>query len=278
MKRRLVTLSIAIAAAAALAAPASGDGGGPNPGVSILSGGVLSPNGKTRYVALPDGSATVVAQILVRNGFVLRTLTVPGHFGVPYVANDGTAGGLSFDGRVLVLAAYGVAVRPSRFAVVDIKRWRAAKALSLHGTFTFDALSPRGRMLYLVEHTSLKDFYRYRVRAYDLGYDRLVSGAIVDRRLADEQMAGNPMARAVSPGGTWAYTLYQRPSGGWFIHALDTRRAAAVCIDLPGKVRAWRYGATLGISRDGGQLRLRPFPAQRVAAVVDTKTYRVALV
>lgn len=278
MKRRVLTLSIAIAAAASIAAPATGDGGGPNPGVNIYGSGVLSPNGKARYVAIPDGSRTVVAQILVRNGFVLRTLSVPGNYGVPFVSNDGTAGGLSFDGRVLVLAAYGTALQPSRFAVVDIKRWRAGKVLSLHGTFTFDALSPKGRMLYLIEHSSVRNYYRYRVRAYDLGYDRLLRRTIVDRRVAHEQMAGDPMARAVGPGGSWVYTLYQRPKGGWFIHALDTRRAAAVCIDLPQKAAAWRYGATLAISRDGGQLRLRPFPKQRLAAVVNTRTYRVTFV
>jgi hypothetical protein len=278
MKRRLLTLTIAIAASAALAAPATGDGGGPNPGVNIYGSGVLSPNGKTRYVALPDGSRTVLAQILVRNGFVLRTLSVPGHYGVPFVSNDGTAGGLSFDGRVLVLAAYGNAIQPSRFAVVDIKRWRTGKVLSLSGAFTFDALSPKGRMIYLIEHTSLRDYYRYRVRAYDLGYDRLLRRTIVDRRAADEQMAGNPMARAVSPGGAWVYTLYQRPKGGWFIHALDTRRAAAVCIDLPRKAAAWRYGATLGVSRDGAQLQLRPYPSRRLTAVVSTRTYRVTVV
>ncbi len=58
MTRRLLTLTIAIAAAAALAVPAASDGGGPSPGVEVLAGGVLSPNGKTRYVAVPDGGRT----------------------------------------------------------------------------------------------------------------------------------------------------------------------------------------------------------------------------
>src|SRR5262249_1586790 len=268
MKRRPLTLLIAIVAAAALAVPASGDGGGPNPGVQVLWNGVAAPNGETRYVAIPDGSHTIVAQTLVRNRAVLPTLTVPGRFGLPFVANDGTVGGLSFNGRVLVLAAYSPPAASSRFAIVDIKRWRPGKTIRLRGSFTVDALSPKGRMLYLIEHTSLIASYRYRVRAYDLGFDRLVPEAIVDRQVADEQMAGNPLARAVSPGGGWVYTLYQRPKGGWFIHALDTRRAAAVCIDLPRRpTKSWRYGASMGLSRDGAELRLRPFPDQRLAAV-----------
>ena len=66
----------------------------------------MSPNGKTRYVAIPDGARTVVAQILVRNGAVLRSLTLNGRYGVAYDEYDGTVGGLSFNGRVLVLSAY----------------------------------------------------------------------------------------------------------------------------------------------------------------------------
>jgi hypothetical protein len=92
-------------------------------------------------------------------------------------------------------------------------------------------------------------------------------------------MAGNPLARAVSPGGTWVYTLYQRSKGTWFIHALDTRRAEAICIDLPRRpTTSWRYGATLGISRDGTYLLLRPFPSHRLAVVVSTRTFGVTLV
>jgi len=271
MKRRVLTLTIAIAAAAALAVPAAGDGGGPNPGIEIASGGVLSPNGRTRYVTIPDGSRTVVAQILVRNGFVLRTLTVPGQFGLPFVANDGTVGGLSFDGRVLVLAGYGSPVQSSRFAVVDIKRWRPGRVVRLRGNFSVDALSPKGRMLYLIEHTSLTAVYRYRVRAYDLAYDRLLGRTIVDRRSPTEQMAGTPVTRATSPGGTWVYTLYVKDSGIGFVHALDTRRAEAVCIDLPWRdLGAWAYDARLWVGRDGRQLHLRQRGVNGRWALVDT--------
>jgi hypothetical protein len=31
----------------------------------------------------------------------------------------------------------------------------------------------------------------------------------------------------------WAYTLYQKPTGRYFVHALDTRAGIARCIDLP---------------------------------------------
>lgn len=276
MKRRLLSLSIAIAVAATLAAQARSDGGAATQGVNILGGGVLSPNGETRYVAIPDADRTLVAQVLVRNGAVLRTLAVPGHYGVPFVADDGTVGGLSFDGRVLVLASWGQA---RSLAVVDVKRWRFGKTIRLPGRFSFDALSPKGRMLYLIQHVSLKDYTRYRVRAYDIAYDRLLGRTIVDRRSEGEQMAGSPVTRATGPGGTWAYTLYQRPNGASFIHALDTRHARAVCIDLPRKqTRGWIYRSFMRVSHDGAKLDLRVYGAKRLAAVVDTRTYRVTIV
>lgn len=276
--KRLPTLTIAVAVACVLAGTANGDGGGANPGVVVLSGGVLSPNGKTRYVAIPDGARTVVAQILVRNGAVLRSLTLNGRYGVAYVTNDGTVGGLSFNGRVLVLSAYSgpTVQRRTSFAVVDIKRWQPGKTLRLRGDLTFDALSPRGRMLYLIEHTSRQDYNRYRVRAYDLAYGRMLHRAIADRREPSDVMVGSPTARATSPGGSWVYTLYQRSNGSSFVHALDTRRAEAECIDLPRKAtKSWRYGASLLVTRDGTQLRIRPFPKQRLAAVLDTRTFGV---
>ena len=280
MTRRLLTLTIAIAAAAALAVPAAGDGGGPNPGVDVLAGGVLAPGGKTRYVAIPDGSRTVVAQILVRNGAVLRSLSLNGRYGVPYVTNNGAVGGLSFNGRVLVLAAYSgpgpsQLGRESRFAVVDIKRWRPGKTLRLRGNLTFDALSPKGRMLYVIEHTSLRNYTRYRVRAYDLAYDRMLRRTVVDRRAPGEQMAGTPVTRAASPGGVWVYTLYVKPNGTGFVHALDTLHREAVCIDLPWPdMGAWIYDARMWVTRDGRVLHLRQLGINGHRAAIDTRSWK----
>jgi len=281
MKRPLLTLAIAIAVTAVLAVPAAGDGGGANPGVSVLSGGVLAPNGKTRYVAIPDGGRTVVAQILVRNGAVLRSLSLDGLYGVPYVTNDGTAGGLSFNGRVLVLSAFAGPLlqrRTSAFAVVDIKRWRPGKTLRLSGDLTFDALSPKGRMLYLIEHTSLRDYSRYRVRAYDLASGRLLRRTIVDRREASKEMAGSPVTRATSSGGGWVYTLYVRPNGTGFVHALDTLHREAVCIDLPWhEMTAWIYDARMWVSRDRTKLYLRQLGVNGRRATIDTRSWKTTV-
>ena len=60
------------------------------------------------------------------------------------------------------------------------------------------------------------------MRAYDLVRGRLLHAPVVDPRETDEKMRGNPISRALSPDGRWAYTLYDGGGGTPFVHALDT--------------------------------------------------------
>ena len=95
---------------------------------------------------------------------------MPGRFSVPAVAHDGSAGGLSADGRTLVL------IRPRRsfpraattFAVLDAERLRGRRLVRLRGDYSFDAISPDGRLMYLAEYVSRRNPNRYQLRAYDL--------------------------------------------------------------------------------------------------------------
>ena len=125
--------------------------------------------------------------------------------------------------------------------------------------------------MYLIQHTSAFNILRYAVRAYDLRTDRLVPGTIVDKREPDERMAGYPVARAATGDGVWAYTLYQKPSGRLFVHALDTSRGIARCIDLPRL--AGVVQSMMGLSVDGG--RLDVVSGGAVLAAVDRSTFRV---
>jgi hypothetical protein len=70
------------------------------------------------------------------------------------------------------------------------------------------------------------------VRALDPASGRLLPGPIVDPEEPDERMQGSPVSRVSSPDGRWAYTLYTG-SKERFVHALDTVRGRAVCVDLP---------------------------------------------
>src|SRR5712692_3420754 len=102
MARRLACIVAFVALA--LVPAAAADGGGPNPGVIQGWTGVTGPGQPFRYVTLTAGTNTVLEAVRRSTGRILNWRPLTGTWGVPMVANDGTAGGLSRDGRLLVLA------------------------------------------------------------------------------------------------------------------------------------------------------------------------------
>jgi len=60
----------------------------------------------------------------------------------------------------------------------------------------------------------------------------LVKAPIVDPHEQGEKMRGQPLTRATSSDGRWAYTLYDGAGKAPFVHALDTSNRTARCIDL----------------------------------------------
>lgn len=266
----LVSLSLVAGSAAAA--------GGPAPGTVSGWDGVLTPDGSLRYVAMPSGRTTTVAAVVVRGGRVERFTTVRGTYGVPAVAFDGSAGGLSADGRTLVLASFTGTPYPgavTRFAILETKRLKLRRVLPLRGSWSYDALSPDGRFLYAIEYLTAGSNPGYRVRAVDLGSGRLLPGAIVDKRKPGEEMRGSPMTRTMGRDGGWAYTLYGEQDGTAFVHALDTRNRRAVCVDLPWrKTQGAISEVRLAVSRNGRLLELRQQGIGRLA-VVDTRSFAV---
>jgi hypothetical protein len=268
------TLALALILGAAWAAAAAADGGGPSPGPSWGQPGKLDDAMGLRYVALNAGSkSTVVEAIRTADGNVLRWTSFRGLLGIPMVAWDGTMGGLSRDRRQLVLASIPgtkwtrfLALNPSSFAV-------RAKA-RLRGRFAFDALSPDGSLMYLIQYFGRGYAVNqpYAVRVFDWRSRRLLPGAIVDRREPDEKMNGQPATRTGNPAG-WAYTLYSRPGKTPFVHALDTAHRRAFCIDLP-----WRHSgdwiSQVRLRVSGRELVLRR--GREVLARMDTKTLKVS--
>jgi hypothetical protein len=173
--------------------------------------------------------------------------TVPGAWQLPEPAQDGTIEGVSADGRTLALTG----PKGGRFAVLDTSLANAPMVISLARRFAYDALSPEGRTLYLIEHlTDPRNPGRYQVRAYDLGTGRLQPGFIADKRELDEAMAGYPLARASTPDGAWVYTLYQGPEHA-FVHALAAGDGYALCIDLPGGAPGKDAAAYWGLALAG---------------------------
>ena len=269
---------LVIATVLLLVLPASGAAadGGPSPGVLTGWDGVLSPNGAVRYVTLnSQGGWTNVAAVRVHGGRILNFNGVRGFYGIPLVTQNGAAGGLSLDGRTLILSTWP-STQPgavSRFAVLDTKRLRVHRLVTLRGSYSYDALSPDAKTMYLIQYVPGSTSVRYRVRAFDLAAGRLLPGAIADKRLWGDYMRGSPISRATTSDGAWVYTLYSKPDGTGFIHALDAAHRAAVCVNLP-----WRQSANgLGFVRlalDGSNLVLRQHGFGRLA-VVDTRSFTV---
>jgi hypothetical protein len=260
----LARLSLVALTLLALLVPVGGAGadkGGPSPGVAFGGEGIAALDGAFRYVARRQTGTTSVAAFDAY-GRVVRSGSVKGVVGIPYVAFDGSLGGLAHDGRSLVLASPGTIRGRSRFVVLSTVDLRPLRTIELRGLWSFDALSPEGGKLYLVEH-SPRGEVTYRVRAYALKRGRLLREAVIDPRLGGRSMTGAPVTRASDARGIWAYTLYQKPGGLPFVHALDTVRGKALCIELPwrgnqGKlfdVRMQVKGATLVLrSVRGSQL------------------------
>jgi hypothetical protein len=269
--------ALVLAAAAVTAGGANANGSPYSPGLVYGWSGVGAQSSGVRFVAFGMPRSTIVAAVRARDGHVLQSNVVRGSYGVPLVSYDGTSGGLSGDGKSLALASYGPfpgQAGKTRFVLLSTRTLDVLREVLLSGSWSFDAISPDGSMLYLVEHISAGSKPRYRVRTYDLKARRLIPGAIVDRLENESVMDGQPVTRAASSDGRWAYTLYAREKHEPFVHALDTVRREAFCIDLPLRLsqtkqmelrlRLAASRSTLSVTRNG-----------RPLAAIDTRSFEV---
>jgi hypothetical protein len=276
---RFALASLVLCLAAVLAGAAHADGL-PVEGLDLSRAGVAAPGPMSpRYVTLRAGPDTVVAAVSQVGGQVRRSRVLDGRFTIPAVAYDGSPGGLSADGRTLVLInpRTGFPRRVTTLAVLDTRRLRARDVIRMKGDFSFDAISPDGKLLYLVQYLSERDPSRYLVRLYDLGASRLLPDPIIDPREVGDVMRGTPITRAASPDGRWAYTLYDGAGEHPFIHALDTTGRTARCIDLHGLMGFGLLSELrLEPSPDGGTLSVVHPAYERPHAVVDLQTWEVS--
>ena len=274
--QRAICVTLVFIALGTTASAAGGDG---LPVGNIDAGGTgIAGPADARYVTIPAGVRTVVARIDRRNGKVMRSAAVRGNFTIPAVALDASAAGLSADGETLVLIRPRARYPQSRteLLVLDAQRLRPVRRVNLRGDFSFDAVSPNGGSVYLVEYLSRRDPTRYAVRTYDVERGRLLSAPVVDKSDPGEQMRGYPVTRLDGPGGRWAYTLYDGAGGHPFVHALDTVEQTAVCIDLDGLTGRKDLQA-LRLSLDSGQEQLSVVKGADPVALIDTRTFAVQM-
>jgi hypothetical protein len=266
-------IAVVLVASGAGATSARADGL-PVLGIDVGNDGVTTATGASRFVTVAAGRNTIVARVAKGGGRVLHSRLLEGTLTIPAVAYDASAGGLSADARTLVLIEPRVAFPrvDTTLVALDTTRLSPVRVVKLHGDFSFDAISPQGRWMYLIQYLSPTDPTRYRVRAYDLRAGRLVAQPVLDPTAPGDKMRGAPLSRATSADGRWAYTLYDGAGGTPFIHALDTRDRTARCIDLgalAGRNDLWR----LRLHMNGGQVAVRG-PHGAVLAV-DTRTFAV---
>ncbi|HEX8120239.1 MAG TPA: hypothetical protein VF549_03145 [Solirubrobacteraceae bacterium] len=273
MRRTLLVAGLLLVAAPTAAAA----DGLPVGNVDVGREGVTVPGAADRIVALRGRGSTLVERIETDGGRVQSTLRLKERLTVPGVALDGTADGRSYDGRTVVLIRprdghHGFPLRRTRLVVLGVKPLRVRRRITLRGDFSFDALSPDGSRMFVVNYVDPQDPRKYVVRSYDLERGRFDRGAIVDAREPDEDMRGYPVTRVTTQDGRWAYTLYDG-GGEPFVHALDTRDRKAFCIDLP-MLAGMDQPFDLRLSLSPGALSV--LDGERPVASVDTKTMKAS--
>jgi hypothetical protein len=257
---------------AVIVPPAARAAGGP---VSPIQDSYIGvPGVPYQFAAWNTGGATVVKVRRPGAGTAISGLRLAGHWGIPGVDYSGSTTGLSADGRTLILAEIPNGLpRTTRLLVLDTEPVVVRARIALPGWSTVDAISPDGRWLYLIHYAS-SNVSNYEVLAYDLIAHRLLPKPIIDPRDRDEAMTGFPVTRVMSAGGRWAYTLYFRPSGVPFIHALDTSGRRAVCVDLPSLSGADASNAHLRLGPGGTTLRVDTDSG--TSAQINTRTFKVS--
>jgi MYXO-CTERM domain-containing protein len=222
-----------------------------------------------RYLARPNRDGTLVEAVSPTGTLAY---TISGSFAIPMVAFDGSLGGLSANGHTLVLQRPRTAfpARSSDLAVLDADKLRVRRLVHLRGDFSFDAISPNGRWVYLIQYTATSAF-QYRVRALATRSGLLLAHAIIDPHDRGEKMQGYPVTRLSSRNGRWAYTLYAGSTMP-FIHALDTFRLRARCIDLPTSVQTLNT-ILLRLRLTGHLLVVRI--GRRTLSALDTRSLRL---
>jgi len=237
--------------------------------------GVLSHDGKHRFVAVSTGGGTAIERVAVRGGAVSGWATLDGEWGIPQpTMRPGRLEGLTRDGRQLVVGSVGSGY-PTKCAVIRTRDLRVDYRFELAGSFAYDALSPDGKTLYLTQYVDQDNTSHYVVRAYDLEHGRLLPGRIADKAQKSWVMTGFATTRTTSDDGRWVYTLFMRPGGYPFVHALDTVGGVAHCIGLPwtgdqGPLMRMR----MTLTDDGSKLVLNRGTGEGWLAI-DAGTWRI---
>ena len=232
----------------------------PAPFISLPTG-LSSLDHRRLYTATPANGKTTIAVVNTQSGTRMHTFVIPGTYSTTGTGYDDAV--LSASGQWLALRALGQSVNQTTIALVDTESGTLTRTIPLNGDFTLDAISPGGNALYLLQKLNDGPGHYY-VRVYNAAKNSLEDTPIVDKTATnpsgDPNMSGVALARQVSNGGTFAYTIYIDTRRNYaFIHELplndQVEPPIAHCIDLPvGKSADLLHYYTLALSSDGRTL------------------------
>ena len=271
--RLAISLTASIAATAACLSTAGADGIPGGNGIDAAP--VAAPGGGVEYLTAGVGRAAWSRPATARAAPCSARPPAKATTRCPRSPASGSASGLSADGRTLVLIEPRKRFPRARtkFAILDAARLCLRRLLSLRGDFSFDALSPDGRRMYLINYLSPRDEALPRSASTTCRQDACSPKPIVDPSEPPDEMTGLPITRD-EPGRPLGYTLYDGAEHP-FIHALDTMGMRAVCIDLDlGMPRqASAHPLRLHVPPTGSPLRVVAGDrARRTLASVDAQT------
>jgi hypothetical protein len=238
----LVLLTAACAAASPGPRSVAGDklyeavDGGHSPALAIIDSaskaterrlplGVPSPDWKHVYSIL--GTSLIATD--PQTGSLENSVQLGGSYHLPAATAAGVPGGLSPDGRWLVVESSGG--QHTRMLVLDTTTFKVADRVDLTGDFEFDAISDGRTNLYVIQHLNAGT---YHVRLYDVAARVLEPEVVVDKSDGDQAMVGRRLSGVVSPDHQWLFSIYVRDHQAPFIHALNLGGPFALCLDLPG--------------------------------------------
>ena len=140
------------------------------------------------YYAVRSGS---LLDIDPETGTTTMRVGLPGDYMLPPATNSGIPGGLSQNGRWLVLQSYDRQAQTlpskSHFLMFDTSTMDVRRSIDLDGYFQFDAISNDGEQLFLIQYINSSD---YHVRVYSVGGGALDPNFVVDKNDGGDAMNG----------------------------------------------------------------------------------------
>jgi outer membrane protein assembly factor BamB len=151
------------------------------------------------------------------------------------------------------------------------------RTIRLDGNYEPEAFSNDGGSVFVLQYLPATNPNSYRVRRLDLATEQVLGVYSVDAEL-QERMQGTARIQAMSPDGTYLYTLYTTGGEGHrraFVHVLNLDRLWAHCIDLPAEFGQLREPeVALTVSPDSKRLYVNDVDSGAMAEV-DTQSLEI---